>query len=104
MADKETLRIQNLLKGKNIFVVINEAEVAGTKYINTVVVNVESPEKTFLLHYKQLPASVSSLRIIHALDDAIRTLQSDRSNFVLLLSDAACSMIAAGRLLKQIYP
>ena len=35
MAEKETLRIQNLLKGKNIFMVIDEVEVAGAKYINT---------------------------------------------------------------------
>ena len=98
MAEKETLWIQNLLKGKNIFTVIDEAEVAGAKYINTLVGNVESPEKTFLLHCKQLPASVNSQTVIQAVEDAIKTLQSDRSNFVQLLSDTA------GRLLKQIYP
>ena len=82
----------------------DEAEVAGAEYINTLVVNVESPEKTFLLHCKQLPASVNSQTVIHAVDDAIKTLQSDRSNFVLLLSDAVRYMTAAGCLLKKIYP
>ena len=104
MAEKETLRIQNLVKGKNMFMVIDETEVADVKYINTLVGNVESPENTFLLHCKQLAASVNSQTIIHAVDDAIKMLQSDRSNFVLLLSDAARCMTAAGRLLKQIYP
>ena len=73
MAEKETLRIQNLLKWKNIFKVIDEAEVAGAKYINTLVGNVESPEKTFPLHCKQLPASVNSQTATHAVDDAIKT-------------------------------
>ena len=37
-------------------------------------------------------------------DDAIRTLQTDRDNFVLLLTDAARYMTAAGRAVKQTYP
>ena len=83
--------------------VIDEAEVAGAKYINILVGNVESQEKTFLLHCKQLPATVSSQTVLHAADDAFKTLQSDQSNFVLLLSDAVRYMTAAGLLLKQIY-
>ena len=39
-----------------------------------------------------------------AVDDAIRTLQTDRVNFVLLLTDAARFMTAAGRVVKQTYP
>ena len=39
-----------------------------------------------------------------AIDDAIRTLQTDRNNFVLLLTDAARYMTAAGRVVKQTYP
>ena len=80
------------------------SRVAVTKYINTLMVNVESPEKTFLLHCKQLPASINSQTVIQAVDDAIRMLQSDWPNFVLHLSDAVCYMTAAGCLLKQIYP
>ena len=37
-------------------------------------------------------------------DDAIRTLQTDRDNFVLLLTDAARYMTAAGHVVKQTYP
>ena len=37
-------------------------------------------------------------------DDAIPTLQTDRDNFVLLLTDAARYMTAAGRVVKQTYP
>ena len=70
----------------------------------TLMGNVESPEKTFPLHCKQLPASVNSQAVIHAVDDAIKTLQSDQSNFVLLLSDTVRYMTAAGRHLKHIYP
>ena len=39
-----------------------------------------------------------------AVDDAIRTLQTDRNNFVLLLTNAARYMTAAGRVVKQAHP
>ena len=40
---------------EHIYMAIDEAAVTGAKYINTLVGNVESPEKTFMLHCKQLP-------------------------------------------------
>ena len=41
--------------------------------------------------------------VLRAVDDAIRCLQTDRDNFVLLLTDAARYMTAAGRVAKQTY-
>ena len=45
-----------------------------------------------------------ALQLCRMTDDAIRTLQTDRDNFVLLLTDAARYMTAAGRVVKQTYP
>lgn len=42
--------------------------------------------------------------IIHTVDDVMKTLGADRGRFVLLLSDAARYMTAAGRMLKSLYP
>ena len=41
--------------------------------------------------------------MVQSVDDAVRLLQVSRENFVLLLSDAARYMTAAGRLLQQLY-
>ena len=56
------------------------------------------------MHCKILRTSPNQQTIVHAVDDAIRTLQANRNNFVLLFTDAARYMTAAGRLVKGIYP
>lgn len=42
--------------------------------------------------------------IIQTVDDVMKALGADRSRFVLLLSDAARYMTAAGRVLKNLFP
>ena len=42
--------------------------------------------------------------VVQSVDDAVRLLQVSRENFVLLLSNAARYMTAAGQLLQQLYP
>ena len=84
--------------------VIDEADISRSKYVNTLVVDFKQPETTYLLHCKIPDASPNQKTVVHAVDEAIRTLQTDRNNFVLLLTDAARYMIAAGREVEQMYP
>ena len=84
--------------------IINEADISGSKYVDTLVGDTEQPETTYLLHCKIFDASPNQQTVVHAVDDAIRTLQTDRNSFVLLLTDAAKYMTAAGRVVKQTYP
>ena len=56
-----------------------------------------------MLHCKILDASPNQQTVIHAIDDAISTLQTERDDFVLLLTDAARYMTAAGHVAKQTY-
>ena len=84
--------------------VIDEANISGFKYVNTLVGDVEQPEITYLLHCKILNASPNQQIVVHAVDDAICTLQTDKDNFVLLLTDASRYLTAAGRVVKQTYP
>ena len=56
------------------------------------------------MHCKILDASPNQQTVVHAVDDAIRTLQAHRNNSVLFLTDAARYMTAAGRVVKQTYP
>ena len=104
MGKCEVNQICNILSDIVIFMVIDEADISGPKYINTLVGDVEQPETTYLLHCKILDASPNQQTVIHAVDNAVRTLQTDRFNFVLLLTDAARCMTAAGRVVKQTYP
>ena len=82
MGKCEVNRICNILSDKVIFMVINEADISGSKYVNTLVGDIEQPEITYLLHCKILDASPNQQTVVHAVDDAIRTLQTDRNNFV----------------------
>ena len=104
MGKCEVDRVCEILLDKIIFMVIDESEISGCKYLNTLVGDIEVPETTYLLHCKILSTSPNQQTIVHAVDDAIRTLQANRNNFVLLLTDAARYMTAAGRLVKGIYP
>ena len=95
--------ICNILSDKVIFMVIEEADISGSKYVNTLVRDVEQPETTYLLHCKILDASPNQQTVVHAVNDAIHTLQTDRDNFVLLLTNTARYITAAGRVVKQMY-
>ena len=104
MGKCEVNQICNILSDKVIFMVIDEANISGSKYVNTLVGVVEQPETTYLLHCKILDASPNQQTVIHSVNDAVGTLQTERFNFVLLLTDAARCMTAAGRVVKQTYP
>ena len=102
MGKCEVDRVCEILLDKIIFMVIDESEISGCKYLNTLVGDIEVPETTYLLHCKILCTSSNQQTI--AVDDAIRTLQANRNNFVLLLTDAARYMTAAGHFVKGIHP
>ena len=104
MGKCEVNQICNILSDKIIFTVIDEADISGCKYVNTLVEVMEQPETTYLLHCKILDALPKQQTVIHSIDDAVCTLQTDRVNFVLLPTDAAKCMTAAGRVVKQTYP
>ena len=104
MGKCEVNQICNILSDKIIFMVIDEADISGSEYVNTLVGVVEQPETTYLLHCKILDALPNQQTVIHAVDDEVRTLQTDSVNFVLLPKDAAKCMTAAGRVVKQTYP
>ena len=74
MGKCEVDRVCEILLDKIIFMVIDESEISGCKYLNTLVGDIEVPETTYLLHCKILCTSSNQQTI--AVDDAIRTLQS----------------------------
>ena len=61
--------------------VIDEVDISGSKYLNILIGDVEQPETTYLLHCKILDALPNQQTVVHVVDDAVRTLQTDRVIF-----------------------
>jgi hypothetical protein len=104
LSNLEQSRLVQRLKDKELFLVVDEAEISGTKFINCLVGDIKEPTVTYLLLCKICPGPANQQSIIHVVDDAVKTLGADRRNVVLLLSDAARYMTAAGNVLRQLYP
>ena len=103
---KKEERIQELLRDKKIFLIVDEAEVAKQKYISVLVGSLDAPNQTFLVNCHPLVSgrNVNSSIILHTVDDILRQLEIKRGNFSLFLTDAARYMSSAGKTLKELYP
>ena len=100
-------QIQELLRDKKTFLIVNEAEVAKQKYISVLVgSSLDAPNQTFLVNCHPLDSgrNVNSSIILHTADDILRQLEIKRENFSLFLTDAARYMSSAGNTLKEFYP
>ena len=106
LASQKKKQIQELLRDKKIFFIVDEAEVAKQKYISVLVGSLDAPNQTFLVNCHPLDSgrNVNSCIILHTVDDILRQLEIKRENFSLLLTDAARYMSSAGKTLKELYP
>ena len=106
LASQKEQQIQELLRDKRIFLIVDEAEVAKQKYISVLVGSLDAPNQTFLVNCHQLDSSrsVNSSIILHTVDDILRQLEIKCENFSLFLTDAAQYMSSAGKALKELYP
>ena len=106
LASQKEEQIQELLRDKKIFLIVDEAEVAKQKYISVLVGSLDAPNHTFLVncHPLDIDRSVHSSIILLTVDDILRQLKIKRENFSLFLTDAAWYMSSAGKTLKELYP
>ena len=104
IGEKEIDRVKNLIHEQKIFLVVNESEISGIKYLNVLVGLLDEPDKTYLIACKVLPKSPTAQSICQEIDDCLRFLDVIRNSFCLLLSDAARYMQATGKMLKNMYP
>ena len=72
------------------------------KLVNVLFSDFEQPSKTYLFNSTVLE-TVNHKTVSQLINDCIREISNDRSNFLLLLSDAASYMIKAGILLKTLF-
>ena len=91
LASQKEEQIQELLRDKNIFLIVDEAEIAKQKYISVLVGSLDAQNQTFLVDCHPLDSSsnVNSSIIVHTVHDILRQLEIKRKNFSLFLTDAA---------------
>ena len=106
LASQKEEQIQELLRDKKIFLIVDEAEIAKQKYIGVLVGSLDAPNQTFFVDCHPLDSgnNVNSSIILHTVDDILRQLEIKRQNFLLFLTDAARYMSLAGKTLKELYP
>ena len=105
LASQKEEQIQELLRDKIFFLIVNEAEVAKQKYISVLVGSLDAPNQTFLVNCHPLDSgrNVNSSIILHTVDDILRQLKIKRENFSSFLTDAARYMSSAGKTIKELY-
>ena len=103
LASQESERIKKLLARKPIFLVADESDVSGQKYVNVLAGPMEEPNKTYLIACSPLSGNPYSSNICTIVDDCLKEMGITREMFLLLLSDAAKYMLKAGDTLKIIY-
>lgn len=103
LAKQQLQQIKTVLQGKNVFMVVDESEVAKCKYVNILVGDTASPEKTYLVE-SSVVTIVNQTVIAGKVDDVVRKFEVPREKFVLLLSDGASYMTASTTALKVMFP
>ena len=80
-------QIQELLRDKTFFLIVDEAEVATQKYISVLVGSLDAPNQTFLVNCHPLDSgrNVNSNIILHTVDDILRQLEIKTREFFIVL-------------------
>ena len=106
LASQKEEQIQELLRDKTIFLIVDEAEIAKQNYISVLGGSLDAPNRTFLVdcHPLDSGSNANSSIILHTVDDILQQLEIKRENFSLFLTDAARYVSLAGKTLKEFYP
>ena len=84
LASQKEEQIQELLRDKKSFLIVDEAEIAKQKYISVLVGSLDAPNQTFLVdcHPLDSGSNVNSSIILQTVDDILRQLEIKRENFI----------------------
>ena len=105
LAYKKEEQIQgDIIFYKQIFLIVDEAEIAKRKYINVLVGSLDTVNDTFLIDCLPLESgsNVNSSIILHTVDDILRQLETKS---VCIALDRCCSVHVFGwQNIKEIIP
>ena len=88
-AKREENRIHKTLRDKQIFVVIDEREINGQKFIYFLLGDIAVSTVTILAECCPLKNSVNNTTVTQIVDDVLKKHGTQREKFLFLLSDAA---------------
>ena len=88
--------IRKMMSHKKVFIVTDESDVGGQKYVNTLLGLIADPTKTYLVECQPIYQSPNAQLMLTKIDDVLKYLKIERTNLLLLLSDAARYMVKAG--------
>ena len=101
----ETLKkIEKSISKSKIFLIADESDIGGKKFMNIMIGTLDIPEEIFLADCIVLSKSPDSNTVASLIDDFIKNFGIQKENFALLISDAAPYMISASKGLKIFYP
>ena len=97
-------KVKDIVYNEDVFIMFDETSIGKDSYSNTLIGIVSKPEATFLVECRPLSSSLNAAEVCRIIDEVLRRFNIDRNRFVLLISDAARYMTAAGKNLKVFYP
>ena len=74
LASQESERIEKLLTRKPIFLVVDESDVSGQKYVNVLAGPMEEPNKTYLIGCSPLSGNPNSSNICTIVNDCLKEM------------------------------
>ena len=89
IAKDDENRLRDILKDQPIFLIVDESEIEGKKYLNILGGRLNEPNKVYMLECKKLEKSPECSLVFQGVDDCVQKFGILRQNFNLLLSDAA---------------
>ena len=107
LASQKEENVRKLLRDKNVFLIVDEAEVDKQRYFNVLVGSLDIPNETFLIECLHLIAAALLFCsiILHTVDDVLlQQIGTKRETFALLLTDAARYMSLTGKPIKELHP
>ena len=66
---REHARVKELMSEKKVFLVVDESDISGKKYLNVLVGALDEPETTFLIDCRPLVQSPTNQTVCQAIDD-----------------------------------
>lgn len=100
LVEEHVQKLINYFKDCYIFLICDETEINGVKYVNILAGNIETPKIIYCLACDSMAGSVDSESIISSILECLAKFNIPVNNVVLFVSDAARYMIKAGAYLK----
>ena len=102
LAVDEKQQLKEHLHNKNTFLIVDESEINGSKYLNILIGDTAVSETTYVLDCS-IVETMNQQVVTMKIDNSLKKLDIQRHNFVLLLSYVACYMTACTATLKLLH-